>query len=528
MALWNPFNLFKKKAAETQEPAPESASPPTADPAPAPAVEPAPAPAAAQPNVPPAETPAEPQIETEPKAAPAPEATPVTAAAKPVSKPPVENPATKPTEPEQPKPAEQPESAEQPKPPISMTQPEPAASQGSVAEPTPADDVAAVPAQPAAEPDQPASDTAATPTVSAADATSPDVAGQPPADQRHLPFDQQTAPSQPVDFYDRISQKPTVERKGRAAKEDATPGLTGWFRSAVSKTARVLNTDIRDLVGREGRLVDDAFLKELFTHLIKTDMGVGPASEIRDAIGKKYRARKVHLAQLIEEAKTTIAEIMKQEEVRLQLADQGTSVVMVVGVNGSGKTTSIAKLASMFRQDGKSVVLGAGDTFRAAAVEQLRQWAGRIGAEIVTGKDQSDPASVAFRAAQFAKDNQFDICIIDTAGRLQTQSHLMQELAKIRRVLDKVIPGAPHETLLVLDSTAGQNAISQARGFSDAANCSGIVLAKLDGTAKGGVAIPIRKEFGLPVKFIGFGETADAIAPFDVDRYVDALFNFDA
>ncbi|MBL8891019.1 MAG: signal recognition particle-docking protein FtsY [Planctomycetaceae bacterium] len=342
------------------------------------------------------------------------------------------------------------------------------------------------------------------------------------------PFVEQKAPTQPVDLAAKISRRPTTEKAVTKPKEEESGGgLIGWFRSAIRKTAQVLNTDIRDLVGRDGRLVDDEFLQELFTHLIKTDMGVAAATEIRNSIHSQYRGRKVHLNELINAAKTTIREIMKQEEVRLTLADQGTSVIMVVGVNGSGKTTSIAKLANMFRQDGKSVVLGAGDTFRAAAVEQLRQWAGRIGAEIVTGEDRSDPASVAFRAAKHAVEQRADICIVDTAGRLQTQSHLMQELAKIRRVIDKVVPGAPHETLLVLDSTAGQNAISQARGFSDAAGCTGIVLAKLDGTAKGGVAIPIRKEFNLPVKFIGFGETADAIAPFDVERYVDALFNID-
>lgn len=342
------------------------------------------------------------------------------------------------------------------------------------------------------------------------------------------PFIEQKAPTQPVDLAAKISRRPTNEKAVANPKEEESGGgLMGWFRSAIRKTAQVLNTDIRDLVGRDGRLVDEEFLQELFTHLIKTDMGVAAATEIRTSIHAQYRGRKVHLNELIQAAKTTIREIMKQEEVRMTLADQGTSVIMVVGVNGSGKTTSIAKLANMFRQDGKSVVLGAGDTFRAAAVEQLRQWAGRIGAEIVTGEDRSDPASVAFRAAKHAVDHRTDICIVDTAGRLQTQSHLMQELAKIRRVIDKVVPGAPHETLLVLDSTAGQNAISQARGFSDAAGCTGIVLAKLDGTAKGGVAIPIRKEFNLPVKFIGFGETADAIAPFDVERYVDALFNID-
>ncbi|MDP1560913.1 MAG: signal recognition particle-docking protein FtsY [Pirellulaceae bacterium] len=351
----------------------------------------------------------------------------------------------------------------------------------------------------------------------------------PTSDARvHVPFVEQKAPAQPVDFAAKISRRPTTEKSAvNPTVEESSGGLMGWFRSAIRKTAQVLNTDIRDLVGRDGRLVDDEFLQELFTHLIKTDMGVAAATEIRTAIHTQYRGRKVHLNELIDAAKVTIRDIMRQDEVRLTLADHGTSVIMVVGVNGSGKTTSIAKLANMFRQDGKSVVLGAGDTFRAAAVEQLRQWAGRIGADIVTGEDRSDPASVAFRATKHAVDHQTDVCIVDTAGRLQTQSHLMQELAKIRRVIDKVVPGAPHETLLVLDSTAGQNAISQARGFSEAAGCTGIILAKLDGTAKGGVAIPIRKEFNLPVKFIGFGETADAIAPFDVERYVDALFNID-
>jgi fused signal recognition particle receptor len=383
---------------------------------------------------------------------------------------------------------------------------------------------APVPAPPASFESTPAADPVATPVATAELKTELPAT----ASRAHVPFVEQKAPTQPVDLAAKISRRPTTEKPAaKLAAEESSGGLMGWFRSAIRKTAQVLNTDIRDLVGRDGRLVDDEFLQELFMHLIKTDMGVAAATEIRTSIHTNYRGRKVHLNELINAAKTTIREIMKQEEVRLTLADQGTSVIMVVGVNGSGKTTSIAKLANMFRQDGKSVVLGAGDTFRAAAVEQLRQWAGRIGADIITGEDRSDPASVAYRAVKHAVDHHVDVCIVDTAGRLQTQSHLMQELSKIRRVVDKVVPGAPHETLLVLDSTAGQNAISQARGFSEAAGCTGIVLAKLDGTAKGGVAIPIRKEFNLPVKFIGFGETADAIAPFDVERYVDALFNID-
>ena len=310
-----------------------------------------------------------------------------------------------------------------------------------------------------------------------------------------------------------------------AVEEPKKTGFFGGIKQALKKTVRVLNTDIRDLVKEEGRLVDDQFLEELFAHLIKTDMGNGPAGKIRDSIAKKYRARVVKMAEVIETAKETITEIMQQESADIIMADQGPTVIMVVGVNGAGKTTSIAKLVNLFKNHGKSVVLGAGDTFRAAAVEQLTIWSERMGAEIVTGRQGSDPASVAYKAVDTAVKTEADVCIVDTAGRLQTQSNLMEELGRIRRVMAKVLPEAPHEVLLVLDATAGQNAISQARGFSDTAGCTGIVLAKLDGSAKGGVAIPIREEFGLPVKFVGLGETPDDFAPFDVKTYVDALFD---
>ncbi|MGI9518224.1 MAG: signal recognition particle-docking protein FtsY [Pirellulaceae bacterium] len=313
----------------------------------------------------------------------------------------------------------------------------------------------------------------------------------------------------------------------REPEPEQKKGLFGRFRKAVKKTVDVLNTDVRDLFREEGELVDDEFLKRLFALMVKTDMGAGPAGSIRDAVGKKYRARKMTIHQLAEAAVEVIVEIMEQESSDLQMATSGPTVVMVVGVNGSGKTTSIAKLTHLFREQGKSVVLGAGDTFRAAAVEQLTIWADRLGAEIVTGKQGGDPATVAYRAVDRARETNADVCIVDTAGRLQTQKNLMDQLTKIRNVMKKVIPDSPHEVLLVLDATAGQNAISQARGFSDAAGCTGIVLAKLDGTAKGGVAIPIRQEFGLPVKFIGLGETPDAIAQFDVEQYVHALFDLD-
>lgn len=322
---------------------------------------------------------------------------------------------------------------------------------------------------------------------------------------------------------DSLQPAPTSEGD-TSDKATQSTGMFGWAKSALKKTVDVLNTDIRDLV-KEGRLVDDEFLDELFADLVKTDMGVGPAGKIRDGIQSEFRGRKLFMSDLANSAKRTITEIMRQDSAEVHMATSGPTVIMVVGVNGAGKTTSIAKLAHQFNEQGKSVVLGAGDTFRAAAVEQLTIWASRMGAEIITGRQGSDPASVAYKAVEAAKNSSADVCIVDTAGRLQTQSNLMEELGRIRRVTAKVIPDAPHEVLLVLDATAGQNAISQARGFSDAAGCTGIILAKLDGTAKGGVAIPIREEFGLPVKFVGLGETPDAFAPFDVDQYVNALFD---
>lgn len=319
--------------------------------------------------------------------------------------------------------------------------------------------------------------------------------------------------------------KPTPAPEPDPEPPKKKKGIFGFLKSGIQKTRQALNTDIRDIFKGEGRIVDDAFCNELFAHLIKTDMGAGPAGKIRDDIKSKFRARKLFMNDLIDTAKVTIRGIMEQESGEIRFAESGPTVIMVVGVNGSGKTTSIAKLTHRFREQGKSVVLGAGDTFRAAAVQQLTIWSERLGAEIVTGKQGGDPASVAYRAADTAVKENADICIIDTAGRLQTQTNLMDELSRIRRVTSKVIPDAPHEVLLVLDATAGQNAISQAKGFSEAAGCTGIILAKLDGTAKGGVAIPIREEFGLPVKFIGLGETPDAFAVFDVEQYVTALFD---
>lgn len=320
---------------------------------------------------------------------------------------------------------------------------------------------------------------------------------------------------------DAESQTPS-DQSARPAT--ASEGLLARFKRGLKRTAQLLNTDIRDLFKQEGRLVDDAFARELFALLIRTDMGIGPANAICEQIQTDFRARVIRMDEVLEIIRAKLLELLAQPEQPIAFAESGPTVIMVVGVNGSGKTTSIAKLAHLFRSQGQRVILGAGDTFRAAAVEQLKVWAERLGVELVQGDAGGDPASVAHRAVALAIERGAQVCIIDTAGRLQTQANLMAQLAKIRRVIGKLIPAAPHEVLLVLDATAGQNGLSQAKGFSDAAGCTGIVLAKLDGTAKGGVVIPIRQQFNIPVKYIGIGEQAEDLALFNPAEFVDALF----
>jgi fused signal recognition particle receptor len=232
----------------------------------------------------------------------------------------------------------------------------------------------------------------------------------------------------------------------------------------------------------------------------------------------------MHVSEFLAAVKEKLKALMAQSAQPISLVPGGPTVIMVAGVNGAGKTTSIAKLAYLFISQGKKVVLGAADTFRAAAVEQLTVWADRLGATIVKGESGSDPASVAHRAVALAVESKADVCIVDTAGRLQTQQNLMQQLTKIHRVIGKQIPGAPHEVLLVLDATTGQNGISQAKHFTDAVHCTGIVLAKLDGTAKGGVVVAIRSRVGLPVKYVGVGERPEDLALFVPDDFVEALF----
>jgi fused signal recognition particle receptor len=259
--------------------------------------------------------------------------------------------------------------------------------------------------------------------------------------------------------------------------------------------------------------------------LVKTDMGYQAAEEIVEEVRTGMRGRVVQLQDVATAWKAKLKQLMAQEDAPLHFAQSGPTVIMVCGVNGSGKTTSIAKLAHMLKSQGKSVILGAGDTFRAAAVEQLKIWADRLGVAIVAAEHGANPASVAYRAVEKAIADGVDVCIVDTAGRLQTQRNLMAELSKIEKSISKQIPDAPHDVLLVLDATTGQNGISQAENFSQSVKCTGIVLAKLDGTAKGGVVVAIRKQIGLPVKYVGVGEQPADLAQFFPDQFVDALFD---
>jgi len=301
------------------------------------------------------------------------------------------------------------------------------------------------------------------------------------------------------------------------------------FRKAVEKLAAGLaKTRQRFLGGLKslltGRALDEGLLDELEAKMIEADMGVAAAAKVRQDLQAAYGEKRLQkgedvLAYLKEELK----KYWPPADRSVRFAATGPTVVLVAGINGSGKTTSVAKLAWLFKEQGRKVVLAAADTFRAAAVQQLSIWAQRIGVEIVKGSG-ADPAAVVFDACDAALSRAADVLLVDTAGRLHTQDHLMRELTKVRNVVAKKIPGAPHEVLLVLDATTGQNAINQARAFTAAIDVTGIFLAKLDGTAKGGIVVAIRNEVNLPVKFIGIGETCQDAEPFDPDSFVEALF----
>jgi fused signal recognition particle receptor len=280
------------------------------------------------------------------------------------------------------------------------------------------------------------------------------------------------------------------------------------------------------LLGRDEsrRVLDDAMLESLEELLIRSDMGVDTALRVTANIAEGRFGKRISAADLKDALAAEIARIMEPVARPLPIYAQKPQVVLVVGVNGSGKTTTIGKLASQFKAAGKTVVIAAGDTFRAAAVDQLTIWSERAGVAIVKKEMGSDPASVAFDTVNSAVAKDVDIVIIDTAGRLHNKAHLMEELSKIKRVIQKVIPDAPHETLLVLDGTTGQNAIEQARHFSAATDVSALAITKLDGTAKGGIVLAIANQFKIPVKFIGVGEQASDLIVFDKKAFVEGLF----
>jgi fused signal recognition particle receptor len=302
------------------------------------------------------------------------------------------------------------------------------------------------------------------------------------------------------------------------------------FKKTLAKLAKGLSrTKQRFVQGLKsmvtGRKIDEDLLEEIEATLIQADFGVATATRIvEDLRAAANQGRLEKGEDVLEFLKSEIKGYWPESDRALHMAAEGPTVIMVAGINGCGKTTSVAKLTWLFQQQGKNVVLAAGDTFRAAAQEQLTIWADRLGVEIIKGSGK-DPASVVFDACEAAQAREADILLVDTAGRLHTQENLMRELTKIRKVVGKKLPGAPHETLLVLDATTGQNAISQARKFLEAIEVSGIMLAKLDGTAKGGIVVAIRQEIDLPVKFVGLGEQYEDIEPFDPDSFVEAMFS---
>lgn len=299
----------------------------------------------------------------------------------------------------------------------------------------------------------------------------------------------------------------------------ALKDLLDRFKKGLSRTAQLF--DVRSWLGRK---VDQDFLDRLEAALIKSDMGVKVSARIIDRVREVYagRAADEELLGLVKSELKALLVDPKPGE--LIVSRSKPTVYLVAGINGSGKTTSIAKLAQRLKAEGKTIVLAACDTFRAAAADQLTIWAERSGSDIVKGAPGADPASVAHDACDRALARGVDVLIVDTAGRLHTQSHLMRELEKVRQVIARKIPGAPHEVLLVLDSTNGQNAIRQAEVFTKSIGCTGVILTKLDGTAKGGVVVAVRQAMDLPVKFVGIGEGIDDLQPFDAEAFVESIF----
>jgi fused signal recognition particle receptor len=295
------------------------------------------------------------------------------------------------------------------------------------------------------------------------------------------------------------------------------------IRSGMARTREAFAGSLRSMLF--GRKLSEALIDDIETHLIAADVGVNNTTAIIAELRQEFRAGNVSKGEdAMAFLKAKLKSRWDDADRSLATSDTKPTVILVAGINGAGKTTSVAKIAKSLRDEGRSVLLAAADTFRAGAVAQLEIWAQRLKVDIVKGAAGADPAAVVFDAAEAALARGVDVLLVDTAGRLHTQDNLMRQLTKIRNVLEKKIPGAPHEVLLVLDATSGQNAVNQAKIFKQAIDVTGIFLAKLDGTAKGGIVLAIRDELDVPVKLVGVGETPDDVQPFDPDSFIDAMF----
>ncbi len=300
-------------------------------------------------------------------------------------------------------------------------------------------------------------------------------------------------------------------------------GWTARLKEGLARTRKVLNTDLKDLFA--GGPIDEAFFEELETTLLLADVGVAATEQLIGDLRATVRREGLRERQELKGAlREALLRLLKPIAVPLVVDSPKPFIVMLAGVNGAGKTTSIGKIAKYYQQRGKSILLAAGDTFRAAAREQLQVWGERNNVAVIA-QQSGDAAAVIFDAINAAKARAIDIVLCDTAGRLPTQLHLMEEIAKVKRVIAKAVPGAPHEILLVLDANTGQNALNQVKTFDDALGVTGLVLTKLDGTAKGGVIAAIARAYKIPVRFIGVGEAVDDLQPFSAEEFVDALLD---
>lgn len=301
------------------------------------------------------------------------------------------------------------------------------------------------------------------------------------------------------------------------------------YKEGLSKTRKTFSEKINDLVARY-RKVDEEFFEDLEEILISADVGVSTVMELVEELEMEVKRRNIKDAQEVKQViSEKLVDIYQGEDHQLDntsltMQEDDLTIILFVGVNGVGKTTTIGKLANQLKEEGKDVLLTAGDTFRAGAIEQLNEWGKRVGVDVIKHSEGSDPAAVIYDGIQAAKSRNADVLLCDTAGRLQNKVNLMNELAKVKRVIEREVPNAPHEVLLVLDATTGQNALSQAKTFAQATDVSGIVLTKLDGTAKGGIVLAIRNELGIPVKFVGLGEKVTDLQTFDPHAFVYGLF----